>query len=138
VTALPEQPPIEFTSTFELPEAMPELEPEELDPLERGPALREYRTYKGKLVKGKNPKDTQRVAKRILEMDVDVLALQEVEDVGTPRNFVRDCLDNAYRHIVLIEGVSPRLVDAARSARLFRPPIPPSCCFRYSPSRMTS
>jgi hypothetical protein len=52
VTALPEQPPIEFTSTFELPEAMPELEPEELDPLERGPALREYRTYRGKLVKG--------------------------------------------------------------------------------------
>jgi hypothetical protein len=40
VTALPEQPPIEFTSTFELPEAMPEVEPEELDPLERGPALR--------------------------------------------------------------------------------------------------
>lgn len=65
VTALPEQPPIEFTSTFELPEAMPEVEPEELDPLERGPALREYRTYKGRLVKGKNPKDTQRVAKRI-------------------------------------------------------------------------
>jgi endonuclease/exonuclease/phosphatase family metal-dependent hydrolase len=61
----------------------------------------------GKLVKGKNPKDTQRVAKRILEMDVDVLALQEVEDVGTPRNFVRDCLDNAYRHIVLIEGTTP-------------------------------
>jgi hypothetical protein len=27
VTALPEQPPIEFTSTFELPEAMPEVEP---------------------------------------------------------------------------------------------------------------
>ena len=34
---------------------MPEVEAEELDPLERGPALREYRTYKGKLVKGKNP-----------------------------------------------------------------------------------
>lgn len=29
VTALPEQPPIEFTSTFELPEAMPEVEPED-------------------------------------------------------------------------------------------------------------
>jgi hypothetical protein len=62
VTALPEQPPIEFTSTLELPEAMPELAPEELDPLERGPALREYRTYKGKLVKGKNPKDTRPAA----------------------------------------------------------------------------
>jgi endonuclease/exonuclease/phosphatase family metal-dependent hydrolase len=45
-------------------------------------------------VKGKNPNDTQRVARRILEMDVDVLALQEVEDVGTLRNFVRDYLDN--------------------------------------------
>jgi endonuclease/exonuclease/phosphatase family metal-dependent hydrolase len=41
----------------------------------------------------------------IFEMDVDVLALQEVEDVGTLRNFVRDYLDNAYRHIVLIEGI---------------------------------
>ena len=118
VTALPEQPPIEFTSTFELPEAMPELKPEELDPLEGGPALREYRTYKGKLVKGKNPKDTQRVAKRILEMDVDVLALQEVEDVGTLRNFVRDYLDNRYRHIVLIEGNDPRLIDVALVSKL--------------------
>ena len=118
VTAVPEQPPIEFTSTFELPEAMPEVEAEELDPLEGGPALREYRTYKGKLVKGKNPKDTQRVAKRILEIDVDVLALQEVEDVGTLRNFVRDYLDNAYRHIVLIEGNDPRLIDVALVSKL--------------------
>jgi hypothetical protein len=95
---------------------MPEVEPEELDPLERGPALREYRTYKGKLVKGKNPKDTQRVAKRILEMDLDVL--QEVEDVGTLRSFVGDYLDNAYRHIVLIEGNDPGLIDVALVSKL--------------------
>jgi predicted extracellular nuclease len=118
VTALPDQPPIEFTSTFELPEAVPHLDAEDLDPLERGPALREYRTYRGKLVKGKDPKDTERVAKRILEMDVDVLALQEVEDVSTLRNFVREQLDNAYRHVVLIEGNDKRLIDVALISRL--------------------
>jgi hypothetical protein len=51
-------------------------------------------------------------------MDVDVLALQEVEDVGTLRNFVRDYLDNAYRHIVLIEGNDPRLIDVALVSKL--------------------
>ena len=118
VTALPEQPPIEFTSTFELPETVSVIEAADLDPLERAPALREYRTYKGKLVKGKDPKDTQRVAERILEMDADVLALQEVEDVATLRNFVREYLDSAYRHIVLIEGNDPRLIDVALVSRL--------------------
>jgi hypothetical protein len=51
-------------------------------------------------------------------MDVDVLALQEVEGVGTLRNFVRDYLDNAYRHIVLIEGNDPRLIDVALVSKL--------------------
>jgi predicted extracellular nuclease len=118
VTSLPDQPPIEFTSTFELPETVPELAAEDLDPLERAPALREYRTYKGKLVHGKDIEDTRRVARRILDMDVDVLGLQEVEDVATLRNFVREYLDNAYRHVALIEGNDPRLIDVALVSKL--------------------
>ena len=46
------------------------------------PGSYRYRTYRGTLVKGKDPKQTQIVAARIKEMNVDILALQEVEDKG--------------------------------------------------------
>jgi hypothetical protein len=51
-------------------------------------------------------------------MELDVLALREVEDVGTLRNFIRDYLDNACRHIVLIECNDPRLIDVALVSKL--------------------
>lgn len=71
------------------------------------------RTYKGKLVKGKDPEDQELIAKRISTMDVDVLAVQEVEDIDTLRFFAAQHLGHAYEFLSLIEGNDPRLIDLA-------------------------
>jgi hypothetical protein len=44
-------------------------------------------------------------------MNLDVLAVQEVEDIDTLRQFVRDDLAALYPHVVLIEGNDPRLIE---------------------------
>ena len=69
------------------------------------------RTYMGGLVKRKNVEDTERIAARIKEMNVDVLAVQEVEDIDTLHQFNREYLDWMYSYIVLVEGNDPRLID---------------------------
>ncbi|MGW1953325.1 endonuclease/exonuclease/phosphatase family protein [Streptomyces sp. NPDC001920] len=71
------------------------------------------RTYRGKLVKGIDPEEQKVLARRIREMKLDVLAVQEVEDIDTLRFFVSQHLDGAYRHLSLIEGNDPRLIDVA-------------------------
>jgi endonuclease/exonuclease/phosphatase family metal-dependent hydrolase len=71
------------------------------------------RTYKGKLVKGKDPAEQKLIAERIEAMDLDVLAVQEVEDINTLRYFAAQHLGNAYRFLSLIEGNDPRLIDLA-------------------------
>lgn len=73
--------------------------------------LYRIRTYMGRLVKGKDPDDTQTIADRILAMDVDILAVQEVEDIYTLTRFNRDYLNGLYSNAVLIEGNDPRLID---------------------------
>lgn len=76
------------------------------------------RTYQGRLVKAKNPEATKIIAERILRMDVDVLAVQEVEDIDTLRQFNREYLGNLYRHVVLVEGNDPRLIDVGILSKL--------------------
>lgn len=76
-----------------------------------GGDLYRIRTYLGRLVKGKNDADTQTIASRILKMDVDVLAVQEVEDIDTLKRFNRDYLNGLYSSTVLIEGNDERLID---------------------------
>ncbi|MET7622526.1 endonuclease/exonuclease/phosphatase family protein [Streptomyces sp. NPDC005408] len=71
------------------------------------------RTYKGKLVKGKDPEAQKVIAKRIRDMDLDVLAVQEVEDIDTLRFFVARHLGQTYPFLSLIEGNDPRLIDLA-------------------------
>ncbi|MFI1972588.1 endonuclease/exonuclease/phosphatase family protein [Streptomyces cinnamoneus] len=71
------------------------------------------RTYKGRLVKGKNPEDQKLIAGRILAMDLDVLAVQEVEDIDTLRFFCTRDLRRLYPHLTLIEGNDRRLIDVA-------------------------
>jgi endonuclease/exonuclease/phosphatase family metal-dependent hydrolase len=76
------------------------------------------RTYEGRLVKGKSDADRKLLATRIKRMDLDVLAVQEVEDIDTLRQFVRDDLGGLYRHVVLIEGNDPRLIDVGLLSKL--------------------
>jgi endonuclease/exonuclease/phosphatase family metal-dependent hydrolase len=76
------------------------------------------RTFQGRLVKGKPAEERARVASRIIAMDADVLALQEVEDIDTLRRFVSDDLGRHYPHLVLVEGNDPRLIDVALLSKL--------------------
>jgi endonuclease/exonuclease/phosphatase family metal-dependent hydrolase len=76
------------------------------------------RTFHGGLVKAKDEADTRTIAQRIREMDVDVLAVQEVENIDILRQFNRDHLDGMYATQVLIEGNDPRFIDVGILSRL--------------------
>ena len=76
------------------------------------------RKYMGRLVTGKPASERKLIATRIKRMDLDVLAVQEVEDIDTLRAFVHDDLGGLYKHIVLIEGNDPRLIDIGLLSKL--------------------
>lgn len=76
------------------------------------------REYRGKLVKGKAAAETAAIAERIGRIDLDVLAVQEVEDIDTLRAFNRDTLGAMYPHVVLVEGNDDRLIDVGILSRL--------------------
>ena len=77
------------------------------------------RTYQGSLVNEKDKTDTEQIAERINEMNVDVLAVQEVEDLDTLHQFNREYLEQCnYRYCILIEGNDPRLIDLGVLSRL--------------------
>jgi endonuclease/exonuclease/phosphatase family metal-dependent hydrolase len=69
------------------------------------------RKYLGNLVKGKPQAERDTIAQRIMAMDVDVLAVQEVEDIDTLKRFNIECLGRMYDYQVLIEGNDERLID---------------------------
>ena len=69
------------------------------------------RKYRGKLVKKRDADETRKVADRIKEMDLNVLAVQEVEDIDTLSEFNRDQLNGRYPFLALVEGNDPRLID---------------------------
>ena len=81
-------------------------------------AVVRLRQYNGQLVQAKSELDTQRIAARVLDMDVDVLAVQEVEDLDALRGFNRDYLDGRYPHAALIDGNDPRLIDVGVLSKL--------------------
>ena len=76
------------------------------------------RTFEGRLVRGKDPIDTARIAARIRDMDVDVLAVQEVEDIDVLKRFNAVDLGGMYQEVVLIEGNDRRLIDVGVLSRL--------------------
>ena len=77
------------------------------------------RTFLGRLVKGKDPQDTVEIARRIREvMNVDVLAVQEVEHIDILKQFNREHLQNLYPHVALIEGNDQRFIDVGILSKL--------------------
>ena len=76
------------------------------------------REFKGRLVTQKPAAERDIVAGRIAAMDVDVLAVQEVEDIDTLNRFARDNLDGLYPYRALIEGNDPRLIDVGVLSKL--------------------
>ena len=75
------------------------------------------RTFRGRLVRAKDPADSLRIAERIDDIDVDVLAVQEVENIETLRDFNSTHLAKPYRHVALIEGNDPRFIDVGLLSR---------------------
>ena len=76
------------------------------------------RSFQGRLVKGKDPAETQTIADRILAMNLDVLAVQEVEHIEVLKGFNRDYLGGFYPHVALVEGNDQRLIDVGVLSRL--------------------
>ena len=76
------------------------------------------RTFLGKLVKAKDPDDTEEIAERILNMDLDVLAVQEVENIEILKEFNKEQLGRLYPHQVLIEGNDNRFIDVGLLSKL--------------------
>jgi endonuclease/exonuclease/phosphatase family metal-dependent hydrolase len=103
------------------PEAKPDKPPvkivTELDPADPGHA--KFRTFKGRLVKGKPAAERAKLASRIAAVDADVIAVQEAEDVTTLSAFAgTDLKGLGYKHIVLVEGNDERLIDVGILSRL--------------------
>jgi endonuclease/exonuclease/phosphatase family metal-dependent hydrolase len=69
------------------------------------------RTYEGRLVKPKADKDIKKIVDRIKSIEIDILAVQEVEDIDTLKEFNRTKLKEMYKYVALIEGNDPRLID---------------------------
>lgn len=91
------------------------------------------RTYRGKLVRGKEPKARAWLASRIAALDADVLCLQEVEDQNALDVFHRDELQPRgidYPYRVVVEGNDPRRIDVAVCSRL---PITRVSSWRFWP-----
>ncbi len=70
-----------------------------------------FRTFRGRLIDPMPPEQAQELARRIKAMDLDVLAVQEVEDIEALRDFVRVHLTGLYPNGVLIEDNDPRFID---------------------------
>jgi endonuclease/exonuclease/phosphatase family metal-dependent hydrolase len=89
----------------------------------------ELREFMGRLVNAKAQSDTAAIAERIIRMDIDVLAVQEVEDLPTLERFNRDSLGGLYRFVTLLEGNDPRLIDVGLLSKF---PIEAATSFRHA------
>lgn len=77
-----------------------------------------FRKFLGKLVDAKSDEQRRRLADRILAIDADVIALQEVENLLALREFADDFLERRWRFHSLVEGNDDRLIDVALLSKL--------------------
>jgi endonuclease/exonuclease/phosphatase family metal-dependent hydrolase len=82
--------------------------------------LQWYRKFMGKLIRAKEPKAQQTLAERIESLEVDVLAVQEVENLVALEDFVRyfKLKDAGFKHLSLVEGNDSRLIDVGVISKL--------------------
>ena len=76
-----------------------------------------FRSYMGRLVQPKSPAERRIIADRVRAINVDVLAVQEVEDIGVLRQFALEDLGGMYPYQVLVEGNDQRLIDVGLLSR---------------------
>lgn len=81
------------------------------------PSSYKIRTYKGKLIKAKPPKDTKTIAERILAMNLDILAVQEVENIDILKDFNKTYLGGRFSTEVLVEANDNRFIDVGLLSR---------------------
>jgi endonuclease/exonuclease/phosphatase family metal-dependent hydrolase len=93
------------------------------------PARYRIRTYRGRLIREKDPIDRERIVERIKRIDLDVLAVQEVEDIDTLRSFAANELAGMYPYQVLVEGNDPRFIDLGLLSKL---PVGAITSWRYA------
>lgn len=77
-----------------------------------------FRVFKGALVNGKPDAMIAKVRDRTLAMNLDVLAVQEVENIEALRTFNAEHLGGLFREAVLVEGNDVRLIDVGVLSKL--------------------
>ena len=77
-----------------------------------------FRTFRGRLIQPMPEEQRQTLAARIKVMDLDVLAVQEVEDIEALNDFNRFHLGRLYPHVTLIEGNDARFIDVGVLSKL--------------------
>ena len=71
------------------------------------------------MVREKGEEDTEEIARRIRDvMNVDVLAVQEVEHIEILKQFNQRYLGGLYPYVVLVEGNDQRLIDVGILSKL--------------------
>jgi endonuclease/exonuclease/phosphatase family metal-dependent hydrolase len=70
-----------------------------------------FRTFRGRLIQPMPEEQRQALAARITAMDLDVLAVQEVEDIEALKDLGRLHLGGLYANNALIEGNDTRFID---------------------------
>ena len=82
------------------------------------PDFFKIKKFRGKLIKPKKDTETIEIAKRIQAMNVDILAVQEVENIDILRHFNNEHLKNMdYKYVILVEGNDPRFIDVGLLSR---------------------
>ncbi len=77
-----------------------------------------FREFRGRLIEPMPEEQRQILAARIKAIDLDVLAVQEVEDIEALADFNRVHLDRLYPHVALIEGNDARFIDVGVLSKL--------------------